>query len=70
MPSHKGKGIGRALLKRVIDEAKAKNLDYIELGTTSFQAKGFYEKLGFKVVHTRKNNPKGYLSYTLVLTLV
>jgi hypothetical protein len=28
-----------------------------------------YEKLGFKNVYTRSNNPKGYNSYTMILAL-
>jgi GNAT superfamily N-acetyltransferase len=58
--------VGTELMNRAIEFAKLNNCQVIELGTTSFQAKPFYEKFGFKVVHMRENNPKGYQSFTMM----
>ena len=62
--------IGRTLMHKVAEHAKKNGYDSIMLGTTSFQAKGFYEKLGYKVVFERNNCPKNSISYTMVLELV
>ena len=45
--------------------ARKLKLESIDLGTTEFQAKDFYEKLGYEVVFTRENYPIGYNCYTL-----
>ncbi|MCR3906730.1 MAG: GNAT family N-acetyltransferase [Tenericutes bacterium] len=58
--------VGTELMNRAIEFAKLNKCQVIELGTTSFQAKPFYEKFGFKVVHMRENNPKGYQSFTMM----
>ena len=44
---------------------KVRSIKFLELGTTEFQAKPFYEKLGYKVVHEMDDYPKGYKCYTL-----
>jgi len=58
-------GIGTALMKYVEEYAMNLGLESIDLGTTGFQAKPFYEKLGYEVVFTRENYPIGYNCYTL-----
>jgi ribosomal protein S18 acetylase RimI-like enzyme len=64
--TYKEKGIGKALMEHAEKAALKHGLKVIELGTCEFQAKGFYQKLGYQVVHTRKNHPKGFESYTMV----
>ena len=66
---YKGQGVGTKLMNYIEDYARSKNLEFIDLGTASFQARPFYEKLGYKVVHTRKNQPVGFECYQLVKML-
>lgn len=61
--------IGANLMRSIEAHAKQKNIVASELGTTDFQAKGFYLKMGYHVVHTRKDNPRGFNMYTLAKTL-
>ena len=63
--SYKNQKIGSKLMSMVEEEAKEKGIKFLELGTTEFQAKPFYEKLGYKVVHEMDDYPKGYKCYTL-----
>jgi GNAT superfamily N-acetyltransferase len=63
--SHRNRHIGQNLMLKVEEEARKRNCVQINLGTTQFQAKEFYEKLGYEVVYTRQENPKGYECYTL-----
>ena len=46
------------------EEAKKRNLYSIELVTVL--ASGFYEKLGYEIVITKKEQPKGFDCYTLL----
>ena len=64
--AYRGKQVGYHLMQYAEKEAMSRNIRLLEVGTASFQARGFYEKLGYHVIHTRKNNPKGYETYTLV----
>ena len=63
----RGNDIGTKLMNLAKEEAIKRNLSLIELGTVEFQARPFYEKLGYQVVHTRSNYPKGYKCYDLQL---
>ncbi|MEC9485850.1 MAG: GNAT family N-acetyltransferase [Candidatus Izemoplasma sp.] len=63
--SYRKQHIGKKLMHRVEQEARKRACIQINLGTAEFQAEGFYEKLGFEVVYTRDDNPKGYQCYTL-----
>ena len=45
--NHRGLGIGRQLIKEAEDFALAESCSGIVLYTMSFQAEGFYKKLGF-----------------------
>lgn len=57
--------IGKNLMIHTEKEAIKREVEIIELGTCEFQAKEFYEKLGYKIVYTRDNYPRGYKSYTM-----
>ena len=66
--SERRKGIGKSLLKALID--KAKSLDYeralLEVRTSNTGAIKLYESFGFKIIHTMKkyyinNDEDGYL---------
>lgn len=47
-PQLQGQGIGRELIRSAEDEARRLNCIGIWLDTFSFQARGLYEKLGFR----------------------
>ncbi|MCE0723789.1 MULTISPECIES: GNAT family N-acetyltransferase [Legionella] len=59
------KGLGRELFMTLDDFAKGNNCKMIQLDTAEFQAKGFYEKLGYQVIATLPDNFMGYTSYIL-----
>ncbi len=63
--SFKGQGIGSKLMNKIEELALEKEVVSIDLGTAEFQAKPFYEKLGYQVVYTKENNPKGYQCYSM-----
>lgn len=48
--SSRGNGLGRSLMHRVENEAKARGCIATQVDTLSFQAPNFYQKLGFEVV--------------------
>lgn len=67
--AYRGNGIGKKLMYKIEEKAKEQNIYSINLGTVEFQAKKFYEKLGYKVVFIKENDPKGYKSYSMVKKL-
>lgn len=58
--------IGRRLFEYIDDYCRNQNLVGIKLSTMDFQARGFYEKMGFKVICEIKNCPRGNTKYELV----
>lgn len=60
MENHRGKNIGRQLIKAVEECYKDCGFNNINLCTSEFQAPKFYEKCGFKLEFVRENvdNPK------------
>lgn len=58
--------IGTELMNQLLEYAKVNHVEFIQLGTSGFQARGFYEKFGFKVFHTRTNSPRGYNNYSMI----
>ena len=60
---NRNKGIGRKLIIEAEKEAKNRNCRFISLDTFSFQAPGFYEKLGFEKIGTETDFPKGFEKY-------
>lgn len=58
-PAQKGKGHGRALMLAAEDEARRFDCVGLWLDTFSFQARGFYEKLGYDVVGRIDDFPPG-----------
>lgn len=64
--SHRGQDIGTHLMKKVEEEAKHRCIHLLQLGTCEFQAKDFYQKLGYEVVYERKEHPRGFKAFTLI----
>ncbi len=54
----RGRNIGATLLDKAETFAKQCGCAYASVNTMSFQAKPFYEKLGYVLMYTQKNYPK------------
>ncbi|WP_454780773.1 GNAT family N-acetyltransferase [Legionella sp. WA2022007384] len=67
---YRRKGVGRSLFATLDTFAKTNNCTMIQLDTAEFQAKGFYEKLGYQVIATLPDNFIGYTSYILRKKLI
>ena len=65
----RGKGVGSALMEKAESYAIKKGFEYMRTETLSFQAKPFYEKLGYQVFGELQDHPKGHTTYCLVKTL-
>jgi len=64
--AYRQRSVGSTLMRLLMEEAGKRNIAMLDLGTTGFQARAFYEKLGFEIVYTRRDNPRGYESHTMV----
>jgi GNAT superfamily N-acetyltransferase len=61
--SLRGQGMGRALMQQAESIALELGCTGIHLDTLAFQARGFYEKLGYTVFGTLDDFPKGGAHY-------
>jgi GNAT superfamily N-acetyltransferase len=61
----RGAGLGRELMHRAEAEAGTRGCDNAWLDTYSFQARGFYEKLGYALFGTLEGYPPGHRRYFL-----
>jgi GNAT superfamily N-acetyltransferase len=57
--AYRGKGVGSQLMQQAEAWARERQLTGIWLDTFDFQARGFYEKLGFTVFGTLEDHPRG-----------
>ena len=64
-PAMKGQGRGRALMLAAEDEARRLGCIGLWLDTFSFQARGFYEKLGYDVIGQIDDFPPGEARFFL-----
>ena len=51
-PARRGEGLGRSLLAALEREAAARGVTRVALDTYDWQARGFYEKLGYRAFGT------------------
>ena len=65
----RGQGLGRKLMLRAEAEARRRNCVGAWLDTFSFQARGFYEKLGYTVVGAIEQHPIGGARFILAKAL-
>lgn len=61
----RGTGVGRDLMLRAEAEARVRGCIGIWLNTFSFQARGFYEKLGFTLIGQIDDYPVGHQRFFL-----
>jgi GNAT superfamily N-acetyltransferase len=57
---YRGQGLGAVLLRSAESEAVARGCDRVVLATHSFQAPGFYERMGYERKYVIEGRPKGY----------
>lgn len=62
---HRGDGYGKALMAQAEAIARANKCAGIWLDTYEFQARGFYEKLGFEIFGTLDDHPAGQKHFFL-----
>ncbi len=62
----RGQGHGAALIAEAEGEARARGCIGCWLDTFSFQARGFYEKLGYQLAGTIPDHPRGGARYLLM----
>jgi GNAT superfamily N-acetyltransferase len=68
-PTHRGKGLGLALLDAAIAEAKARGCKRMFLMTYDFQAPWLYEKRGFERLIEVPDWPEGHVHILMRLEL-
>jgi GNAT superfamily N-acetyltransferase len=61
----RGQGVGTKLLQATEQEAITRGCQQIVLESFSFQAPGFYQKLGFEVFAVLEGHPRGHRNYYL-----
>jgi len=57
---HRGKGFGKSLVEAAEAEARKRGACRVYLDTFSFQAPGFYEKMGYREFGRLKEFPAGH----------
>jgi len=55
----RGKGVGSQLMRQAEAAAVARGLVGVWVDTYGFQARGFYEKLGYEIFGTLDDHPRG-----------
>ena len=65
----RGHGYGKELLLALEDAARTRGCQYAHLDTFSYQARPFYEKLGYEVFATLEDYPPGQCRYFMKKSL-
>ena len=65
----RGKGIGRQLMEGAEALARSRGCTDVSLDTFEYQARPFYEKLGYKLFGTLDGYPPGYRQFYLTKRL-
>ena len=65
----RGTGIGREIIGKAEGFAQQNGCENALVETTSWQAKPFYEKNGYKLMATLEGRPRGHASHYLTKTL-
>ena len=65
----RGKGHGEALVRKAEAEARKRGMRHVYLYTYSFQAPGFYKKLGYRTFGKQNNFPAGHDRFWLMKAL-
>lgn len=65
----RGSGVGREIIAAAEDFAREQDCQKSLVETTSWQAKPFYEKNGYRVLATLEGRPKGHFSHYLAKDL-
>lgn len=63
--AHRGRGVGRRLLRAAEEEARRRGALHAYLDTFDFQARPFYEREGYVVFGTLDDYPPGHRRYYL-----
>jgi GNAT superfamily N-acetyltransferase len=63
--SLRGLGYGQKLMKLAEQEARIRGCEHAYLDTFDFQARGFYEKLGYELFGQLEDYPPGHTKYFL-----
>ena len=68
--SHRGRGYGRALIQAAEDEARHRRCLRVIVSSHSFQAPGFYERLGYRQIARVEDEPTGHARLILAKQLL
>jgi GNAT superfamily N-acetyltransferase len=66
---HRDSGLGSRLMEMAEDQAKGRGCHSSYLNTFSYQARPFYERLGYVVFGTLTDFPKGHERYYMMKRL-
>lgn len=64
-PVLRGQGVGRQIITSIEDAARARGCTHAHLDTFSFQARPFYEKLGYQLFAVLEDYPPGHQRFFL-----
>ncbi len=64
--NYRGKSVGYNLMKMAEKIAVDNNILTLDLSTKEYQARTFYESLGYTVIYTRQDYPIGFENYKLI----
>jgi GNAT superfamily N-acetyltransferase len=67
--AHRGRGYGKALLQAAEREAQRRGCHHVLLDTFDFQAREFYERLGYGVFGSLADFPRGHVRFFMRKTL-